>query len=296
MNPLPFVLPLLAAMVYSVAALFLNAAGRKGVKGLHATAVCNLFLGLFFLIFYDWKAFPALAQPLWPVLLLAALFVLGQAFTILAFSLGDVSIVASVMGLKVIFVNILLAIGLREGLSGRVWLASALSVLGVFILQSNPGREKHSAHALLAIFLAFLSAFFFAGADVLIQHWTPTLGFERFLPPAMLLAGLFSLLFFLPWGPSPHAPPRSASKLLLPGALLLALQSLLLIFAIARFGKVAEANILYSSRGVWSVLAVWLLGHFFANIEFSNHGRARLLRRLLGSALITAAIILTVLG
>jgi len=246
--------------------------------------------------FYDWSAFPLIGSPVWPIAALALLFVLGQTVTILAFSLGEVSIVAPVMGLKVILVNIILAAGLREGLSGRIWLASILAVLGIFILQSNPGNHKHPPRALLAMFLAFLSALFFAAADVLIQQWTPTLGFERFLPPAMLLAGLFSLLFFLPPGPSPKRPPRAAFKFLLPGALLLALQSLLLIYAIAIYGKVAEANILYSSRGVWSVLAVWWLGHRFANSELQHHDSSRLHRRLFGATLITAAIILTLLG
>lgn len=293
MTLLASLLPLLAAMVYSIAALFLNAAGRQGVKGLHATAVCNLFLGLFMLVFYDWTAFPAIGEPVWPIVVLSFLFLLGQALTILAFSLGEVSIVAPVMGLKVILVNIMVAIGLREPLAGRIWLAGFLAVAGIYILQSNPGKQKHPPRSLLAMLLAFFSAAFFGAADVFIQHWTPTLGFERFLPPSMLLAAVLSLFLFVPGG---GLPPRRSLKLLLPGGFLLALQSLLLIYAIAVFGRVAEANILYSSRGVWSVLSVWWLGHHFTNLELRHGDRSRLFRRLAGSVLITVAILITLLA
>ncbi|MCC5845337.1 MAG: hypothetical protein JJU05_13900 [Verrucomicrobia bacterium] len=287
-------LPLASAMLYALAAMFLNAAGKAGVTGRVTTAFCNVLLAVFFLQFYDWSLFPAVAEPFWPVILLAVFFVLGQGFTILALSLGEVSIVSPVMGLKVIFVNVILAAGLREMLPLKVWIAAFLSVLGVAALQANPDRHVRPPHTVSAMVCAFVSAGFFAGADVVIQHWSPKLGFERFVPPAMVLSAVFALLFLLPDGAGIRRLSGKARKVLIPGGILLAGQSLLLIFAIARYQQVAQINIVYSSRGIWSVVFVWLLGHLFANVEFKHGGKARLAYRLAGSVLITVAIALAV--
>jgi drug/metabolite transporter (DMT)-like permease len=281
-------------MLYAIAALFLNAAGRAGVGGFLSTACCNVFLALWFLGFYDWSAFPAVASPFWPVVLLAVFLVLGQGFTILALSLGEVSIVAPVMGVKVILVNILVAVGLREALAPRVWIAAVLSVAGIACLQYNPGKHRRPPHAFSSMACAFVSALFFAAMDVHIQHWAPQLGFERFVPPAMLLGATFSLLFLLPSGGGVRTLSSAARKALVPGGMLLSLQSLLLIFAIVRYGNAAQANIVYSSRGVWSVVFVWLLGHYFANLELKNRSQGHVFSRLTGAVLITLAIILAI--
>ncbi len=294
MFPAATLFPLASAMLYALGALFLNAAGKAGVNGRVTTATCNLLLAAFFLQFYDWSRFPAMGDPFWPVVLLGLFFVLGQGFTMLALSLGEVSIVSPVMGLKVIFVNVFLAVGLREMLPLQVWIAAGLSVLGVAALQANPGRHVRPPHAVLAMICAFVSAGFFAAADVVIQYWSPKLGFELFVPPAMVLSAVFALLFLLPDGAGIRRLTGNAWKLLMPGGILLAGQSLLLIFAIARYQQVAQINIVYSSRGIWSVVFVWLLGHLFANVEFKHGGRARVLYRFAGSVLITVAIALAV--
>ena len=54
----------------------------------------------------------------------------------------------------------------------------------------------------------------------------------------------------------------------------------------------AESNIVYSSRGIWSVLFVWILGHLFLNTELSLRQPGSLLARLIGACLICAAIAL----
>lgn len=281
-------------MLYAVAALFLNAAGRAGVSGRLLAAGCNGLLALFFLFFYDWEGFPAVADPVWPVLLLGVMFVLGQGFTILALSVGEVSVVSPVMGLKVILVNVLLALGLREALSVEVWAGAVLSVAGVAALQANPERQARPKGSVGAMGLALLSAGFFAGADVVIQHWSPSLGFARFVPPAMGVAAVLSLVFLLPDGGGIRRLGAGVWRVLVPGMVLLAAQSVLLIFAIGRYQQVAQANIVYSSRGVWSVLFVWLGGHWFANRELQAGGRRRLGWRLAGAVLISLAIALAV--
>ena len=57
------------------------------------------------------------------------------------------------------------------------------------------------------------------------------------------------------------------------------------------WGNATAVNIVYSTRGLFSVLVVWLAGHWFANTE-RQAGRAVLVSRLIGALLILAAIAL----
>ena len=68
-------------------------------------------------------------------------------------------------------------------------------------------------------------------------------------------------------------------------------QSLILIWAIGRYVDAPRLNVVYGSRGIWSVLIVWLLGAFLGARERISGARV-LLQRLFGAAIITAAIVL----
>ena len=79
------------------------------------------------------------------------------------------------------------------------------------------------------------------------------------------------------------------------GAVCLSLQGMMFIVAVAEYGEATVANILYSSRGLWSVLAVWAVGHWFRNRE-QHLGARTLVWRLTGAALITIAIVLVIVA
>jgi hypothetical protein len=74
----------------------------------------------------------------------------------------------------------------------------------------------------------------------------------------------------------------------------MSVQAVLLIGALATYSKATVINILYSARGLWSVLAVWGVGHWFANRE-REVGPAVLRSRLIGAALLLAAIALAIM-
>jgi hypothetical protein len=62
---------------------------------------------------------------------------------------------------------------------------------------------------------------------------------------------------------------------------------------LAVYGKATSANVVYASRGLLSVLLVWMIGHWFMNQE--QQLGARVLRwRLFGAALMLSAIVLVV--
>jgi hypothetical protein len=83
-------------------------------------------------------------------------------------------------------------------------------------------------------------------------------------------------------------------KWLIGGAICLAVQSIMFVSSIAVFGQAAMANVLYSSRGLWSVLAVWFIGHWFHSREL-RHGWRVFAGRLLGAGLLLTAILLVLL-
>ena len=74
---------------------------------------------------------------------------------------------------------------------------------------------------------------------------------------------------------------------------MLSLQATGMIYSIAKFREVTTTNILYNTRGIWSVVLVWIIGHWFANSE-RDQGTSVMLRRLIAATLLLAAVFLSV--
>ena len=64
-----------------------------------------------------------------------------------------------------------------------------------------------------------------------------------------------------------------------------------MVLAISLANEVTRTNILYNTRGLWSVVLVWVVGHWFGNVERSV-GQAVMTRRLLGAAILLGAVFL----
>jgi hypothetical protein len=64
--------------------------------------------------------------------------------------------------------------------------------------------------------------------------------------------------------------------------------------SISIYRHATSANVLYSSRGLWSVVAVWGIGHWFANRE-QHLGAWVLAWRLVGAILLMAALLMVLL-
>ena len=75
------------------------------------------------------------------------------------------------------------------------------------------------------------------------------------------------------------------------GGALLWLQCTGMVVAISLGHEVTRTNILYNTRGIWSVVLVWVVGHWFGNVERSA-GPAVMTRRLLGAAILLGAVFL----
>jgi drug/metabolite transporter (DMT)-like permease len=290
--PAHLLFPLAASIAYVFAMLALKRSGNWGVGVWRATFVSNLAIGFAFAPFWLLGGHPQPLALLWQPLLVAVLFLAGQVFSFLSLHYGDVSVGTPVMGLKIVFVALGSALLLPDPVPLKWWIASALGTFAIILLSRGESRPRHAVGR--TVLSAALAAASFALFDVLIQKWSPAWGVGRFLP---LTCGTVALLSFgfIPLFNAPlRAVPRPALPWLLGGSVLLALQSALFVYSVGSFGDATAMNIVYSSRGLWSVVAVWLIGHWFANEEQSL-SPSILRSRLIGATLMLAAVSLIVL-
>jgi hypothetical protein len=196
-----------------------------------------------------------------------------------------------VLGLKIILVAFFTTLVLAQGVSTKLWFAAALSSFAIVLLNRTGGATHH--HVRSTIFYAGMSAAAFALFDVLVQKWSPAWGAGRLLPAMFWFVAAFNAVF-IPFFRAPvSAIPRAAWRWLASGCILIGAQSLMFVMVIVKFRNATATNVIYSSRGLWSVVVVWAIGHWFGNRE--KHLGTRVLRwRLAGALLMATAIVLVI--
>ena len=245
--------------------------------------------------------FPALTllggtmQPLsllWQPAILGLLFVAGQVFMFLAIKLGDVSIAAPVLGVKVLIVPALGTLLIGEYPEARIWLAAAVAMLGVGFVQMTDATVERSG-VLASVVFALLGALSMTLFDLLIQRWAPAWGAGYFLPIALAFAALFSLAF-IPLADRPKELVRHGGvTLLLVGAVLMAIQAIGMTFTLAQFGDATRVNIVYSLRGIWGVALTWMLARH-AHATGEHPSTRTMLMRMVGAMFIGVSVVLSV--
>jgi drug/metabolite transporter (DMT)-like permease len=239
----------------------------------------------------------------WQPPVAAVFFFSGQVFTLLAINLGDVSVATPVLGLKILLVALLSVVLTGDPMGARLWTAAALSTVAIALLNADRGHPH--ARVGTTIVLAAFGAASYALFDVIMQKWSYAWGAGRIVPLAMLSAAVYSIpLRFLP---TPYTAVRSAdlqvgrgstsrpyAPWLVVGAISFAAQGLMFITAITLYKQATVANVLYSSRGLWSVVGVWAIGHWFLNRE-QHHGAKVLVWRFIGAVLMMAAIVMVLI-
>jgi drug/metabolite transporter (DMT)-like permease len=313
----PLSFPFIASLLYITSALFLKRAQQLGGGALRTTFIANVAIALVFTALLPLGGKGRPATELWQPVLVAILFVAGQAFSILALARGDVSVATPVLGAKTIFVAWFTTLLLATRLPWQLWCAAALSFGAIVLLnraprkiaspiapssaageiavESDSGQSPAHPHTHLGQTLLFslLAAGAYALFDVLVQKWAPQWGAGRFLPIMFAFSAAMSVAF-VPFFRQPlWAIPRATWPSLAAGAFAMALQAFTFVSAVAFFGDATSMNVVYSARGVWSVVAVWLIGHWFANTE-AHLGASVFRWRLAGAILMTSAIVLVV--
>jgi drug/metabolite transporter (DMT)-like permease len=233
------------------------------------------------------------ASMLWQPAVMGGLFVAGQLFTLLAVERGDVSIAAPVLGVKVLLVPAASGFFVDEELSARIWIAAAIAVAGIAFVQARDATVERS-RIVASVGLALLAACSMTLFDLLIQRWAPRWGAGYFLPIALACAALFSLAF-ISFADRPAEVKRlGASKLLVLGTLLMAIQAIGMTLTLGVFGDATRVNIVYSLRGVWGVVLTWILAHKVMTSVGTRPSHRTMLMRLIGAALIGISVVISV--
>lgn len=293
--PLHLLFPLASSFGFVLAMLFTKQATSRGASPWTGTFLANLWLALGWGVIFATQEERLPLAGWWQAGLIGAAFVVGQLLTYLAFSLGDVSVAAPVLGVKVIIVALLLALVVGEPVSGQVWIGAFLAATGVGVIQlgaSSAARNRLTAtRAVLTVVLAVLSATSFSLFDVGLQTWGRHWGADRFLPPMFVSTGLISLAF-LPKCDSPwRLQQLGVLRPLLCGTVVMALQSMSMAYALNHYGDATRINIIYALRGLWAVLFAWWLARQFGGAEAQLSPRIMLIR-LTGAILLMLSILI----
>ncbi len=277
----------LAGLIYACAALVAKRSLFAGGGLLRLSFVMNWVFLLVFLTLGLGGIEQVNPAGWWWPLLAGGLFFTGQIFTFAAIRVGDVSLQTPVMGTKAVFVVLIAAVLGTEPVDGGLWAAAALAAGAVALLGfSGKGAGERTG---LTLVLALLSSLSFAGSDVLVGAHGAEFGPRTFIV-LMIAVNAFLSFGLIPFFREPlRAVPRRAWPWMLAASVLMAGQALILNYALAAHGNVGVANVLYSSRGLWSVLlaapfalllgmprATWTAGIF--------------VKRLIGALLMMAAI------
>lgn len=285
-------IPLLCAMLYPLATLLIKRALDHGAD-LWGSLIVNFWMmAAVFLAMAPLDRGPVPWELWWQPALVGLLSFCGQTAGFKAISTGDLTVATPAMGSKVLLVALLTSLmGLSVPLAW--WVAAGLSFAAIFLLQGGLASSRRDHRITLA--WSLLAAAAFALGDVLIQRWAPRWGVFNFTPAFAATTALLSLLLLpLARKPKLRFGPKGWAWML-PGAFVMALQSLGLTAVIGLYGQATLSNIVFSSRGLWNFVLVWFWGHWFANRE-REAGPRVMAMRLVGAVLMFAAIVLASLG
>lgn len=280
-------LPVLCALIYTIAVLFTKRAIAEGAGIMRMSFLTNvlcfvLFVPVFLVV--DGHFSPEGWEM---AMLTGSTEFFGSMFLLAGVRLGDVSVQTPLMGIKVIFVALLTTLVTGAPIPFSWWVGASLAFLAILIL-GLPDLLKRSI-SILSIIYVVLGCLCFALADVLMQENAPLYGGPRFVFLTFLFLATLSLMMIPFFHRGLKAIPTQTWKWVFAGSGLMALQLVGLFVLIVIYGKATVINIIYSSRGIWSIVAVWVIGHWFANTE-KKLGKGVLVRRLVGAGMLCLAI------
>jgi hypothetical protein len=305
--PVHLLMPFAASLLYVGSALFLKRASQAGAGVWRSTFAMNVMAAAVF------AGLPLVtgtgdgAAPLWQPAVVALTFVVGQACTMYALNRGDVSVATPVVGTKVVFVAFFVAM-VGGAVTADLWASAAMSAGGIVLLNlggrsraarvaaaADPAARSARRRNLTLTIAASLSAAASYGLfDTLMRQWGQGWGAGRLLATTMAFSAAASIAFVPLFEGRLRDVPRAAVGPLLAGAFLLAFQAMFITLAVGWFADTPRINVVYNARGLWSVLAVWLVGHWFGNRELTAGGGV-LRWRVAGAGLLLAAILVAIL-
>ncbi len=288
-NLVPYSLALAAGAIYALSAVFSKRALQCGAGTFRSLVWSNWAIAVCFIPYPFIAASPLSWVDIKLGGIVGILFFFAQMACFVALRAGDASIVTSVMGSKSLFVALcIVLLGFNDGFPAKIWIAAGLACVAVAMLGWPSKAHKPS---MLSLGLAIYTAATFGLVDALVPHFAKQGDPHNVLFSMVTTLGLLSFPViplcrgkFMGWR-------KEADKWLLWGSVLVAGQAVLMSYAIGFFNVPTEANILYASRGVWSIVFAMLLGKTIGLADGSMD-RQVATRRLVGASLLIAGILM----
>lgn len=295
--PYHLLFPLFSSVVFVFGMMLVKQAIDKGVSPWTGTFLGNSWLAIVWALVAVARGEVIPASAWGHAAIIGVLFVLGQVFTYLAFQYGDVSVATPIFGVKVLMVAGLVSVLTGDAVPIEVWAAGAMATVGIVLIQWSGGGAKRGSEThrrlWLTVALALSSAFCLSLFDVCVQKWAADLDSYAFLPVMFGVAGVLSLMFLPRVDPPKRWRELKATRWILGGTILMALQATSMCFSLAEFGDAARINIVYALRGLWGVLLAWMFARQLQTNEASLAVQT-MLRRLAGAVLLTIAVLMAV--
>ena len=286
-----------SAFVYTIAALCAKRALARGATVWQVNFAANMSMAVLYLPFWAGADLPKLLAEGYKPIVAAGTFFIGQLFTFAALRKGDVSVATPLLGAKVIFVAFLTSFLFGEPVGLKWWLAALVCTVGIFLVTGSQRRtEGWARHSGTTAMYSLIAAIAYALTDTLLQHWSVEVGVINFVAVMFTFTGILTCALYVPAVGLRRlaVAPSPARKALLLGALLLALQNLVVALAIRFSGDATAVNIVYSSRCVLSVVLAWATARWLGSRE-ATLPRSVLLLRLAGALFLAAAILMVLL-
>ncbi len=296
MDKLYLLFPLAAGIGYALAAMMLKRAADYGVGATRAAFVNNICFAVVLAPVFLFADNPSEHVEIIPWgMLIGALGATGFLLTVMALTRGDVSVATPILGMKTVFVPFVLATFFGQSLPWTIWAGALLSVLGIFIMQLKLKGDQSKVW--ISIILGLTSSLFFAFGDSIFQEYGGPQRFFVLISTFAITGAVVSLIYVPFFRGTFREIPKAGWYWLIGGCLLLVIQAFGLFIGIGMFQDAAGSNIVYSARGMWSVLLVYLVGGWFGNTELKGEvSRGRAIQRLIGSVLITLAVFFVFVG
>ena len=303
--PLYLLLPLAAAVLYTLGSIFQKRALHGGAsvrQVFHTNNLCVAVAILPLLLFErSSPSWQNLHQPLFT----GAFFYVGALLNTIAIRRGDISLVNPLLGTKAVFVAVGSAVLIGERLPVALWIGAFLAAAGIFVLGARSFTGSASQrHLLPAISLAIASASCFALTDVLVSKWAPDFASVTFVVVMSVSVAAYSIVLnpiLLRGSPERRQlrnTPHEARRPMFLGGLIIGTQAMLIAIALSGYNDPTGINIVYSSRGLWSIALVWLFATTLGAHETAAGANTPnpMPLRLAGTVILTAGIVIAVLS
>lgn len=292
--PWYLLLPIASAAVYAFSSLLMKRGLRDGATMTQAFHVSNIAVGLIFSPLLLLETGEVHWEQIHHPLLVTAAFFLGSWLTFLAIRHGDVSLVTPLMGTKVVFVALGMALLARQIPPLALWIAAAFTATGVFLMGAGDFGKKAHGHV-GSVIAALLSAAVFGICDVWVRMWSEAFGVMTFLAISSMGVGVISAAMWLLQGRPSLRMTGGSGRFILWASGLISMQAVVMGLALSYIDDATGINVAYASRGLWAILLVGAVGPWFGNHERHTSGRA-FGWRIAGTVLLTIAVILAVVA